>query len=320
MENKKLEEFTEDEDILMSILDGEETEITLKSINPLEKMDIYQMQYIEDKHWYFRYKNKVLKGLLEKYIVGENLDILDIGVGTGTISKELDKLGKTIHIDNSDSVISFNKKVNPELEIIKAEVPWNTSVLEDKKFDYIVMFNLLEYVDNGRWIVDVLKSHLKPEGKILISTMSGSSVLGINDKAYGIIHKYSLEELKEMFSLELLKVEEYTFFENPSIYKKISEGTDKVLKEDDLYWNYISKDNNITYDYYESKEYKQVIKNGIKQGNQLFVLCSRMTTEDKEKIKKEQEAKKERNIIDKLIDIAVNAREKKEREKEKEED
>ena len=114
MENKKLEEFTEDEDILMSILDGEETEITLKSINPLEKMDIYQMQYIEDKHWYFRYKNKVLKGLLEKYIVGENLDILDIGVGTGTISKELDKLGKTIHIDNSDSIISFNKKVNPE--------------------------------------------------------------------------------------------------------------------------------------------------------------------------------------------------------------
>ena len=182
------------------------------------------------------------------------------------------------------------------------------------------MFNLLEYVDNGRWIVDVLKSHLKPEGKILISTMSGSSVLGINDKAYGIIHKYSLEELKEMFSLELLKVEEYTFFENPSIYKKISEGTDKVLKEDDLYWNYISKDNNITYDYYESKEYKQVIKNGIKQGNQLFVLCSRMKTEDKEKIKKEQEAKKERNIIDKLIDIAVNVREKKEREKEKEED
>ena len=44
-----------EEDLLMSIIDGEEDEINLKSIHPKEKMDLYQMHYIEDKHWYFKY-------------------------------------------------------------------------------------------------------------------------------------------------------------------------------------------------------------------------------------------------------------------------
>lgn len=307
-----------EEDFLMSILESDNDEINLKSINPLEKMDIYQMNYIEDKHWYFKYRIEVLSELIKKYIKGDNLDILDIGVGTGTLSKLLDTLGNTIHMENDDEIIKFNNKVNPDLNIIKAGVPWNINLLKDQKFDYIVMLNLMEYVDNQKWIIDVLKASLKEDGKIIISTLSNASPIGANDTAYGIIKKFSLDELKDILIQESLKIDNYTFFENPSIYKKFSENTDKALKEDDLYWNYISKDNNITLEYYESKELKQVVKHGIKQGNQLFIVSSKMTQKDKEDYKKEQEKKKERKFIDKLIDSVVDSRDKKEKEKQEE--
>lgn len=313
MENKKLEEFTEDEDILMSILDGEETEITLKSINPLEKMDIYQMHYMEDKHWYFKYKNEILEALIKKVVTKEDADILDIGVGTGTISKVIDSLGNAIHIEKNAEIIKYNNKVNPELNIENAEVPWNISCIENKKFDYIFLINIFEYIDNHRWILDVLKAYLKEDGKFIIATLSNSSMIGENDKAYGVTKKFSMQEIKELLTQELLISDYETFFENPTTYKKFSEATDKALREDDLYWNYISKENNILYDYYHNKEYKQVLKHGLKQGNQIFLVCKKMTEEDKKKVFEEKEKKKsERSFIDKMIDKVVDSREKKE--------
>ena len=40
------------------------------------------------------------------------MKILDIGVGTGTISKELENYGECTHIDISNEVIDFNQDLN----------------------------------------------------------------------------------------------------------------------------------------------------------------------------------------------------------------
>lgn len=308
-----------EEDLLMSIIESDEEEISLKSINPLEKMDIYQLCYMEDKHWYFKYRIDVLTGLAKRFIKETDSDILDIGVGTGTISKVLDSLGNCIHIENNDEIIDFNKRTNPDLKIIKGEVPWAIEELENKKFDYIILFNLIEYIDKDKWTIDVLKSRLKPNGKILLSTLSSSSILGANDKLYGVKRKYSYSILEELLFQESLKIDYYTYFENPSLTKKFSDSTDKVLKEDDIYFNYISKENNITYEYYHNKELKTVLKRKINSGNQLFLEISFMDNSDKLKYIEKLNKKNETKLIDKIIDKIIENKEKNEEEMTQEE-
>lgn len=311
MENKFDEE--EDDDLLMSIIESEEDEISLKSINPLEKMDIYQQKYMEDKHWFFKYRLDVLTGLLKRFITKtENLDILDIGIGTGTISKELEKFGNCIHVEKDQEIIKYNNQVNPELKIVKAEVPWDIANIEDKKFDFIIIYNLLEYVEKDKWTLDVLKSKLKPNGKILLSTLTSNSLLGANDKLYGVKRRYSYNALEDLLFQELLKVDFYTFFENPSFTKKISDSTDKMFKEDDIYFNYISKENTITYDYYYNKELKHVLKKKLTTGNQLFMVISIMSQKEKQEYIEALNKKNELNMIDKIIDKIVDKKDKEE--------
>ena len=153
-------------------------------------MTYRQMCFMENKHWYFKYRIKALSTIIDNFIIKENADILDVGVGTCTISKKLEEKGNCIHIDCNDKIIYDASEKG--IEVIKCDIPWNMSHIDGKKFDYIVVFNLIEYLDKDVWSLDVLKSFLKEDGKILLTTLTNPLVYDMNDKLYNIKRRYWL--------------------------------------------------------------------------------------------------------------------------------
>lgn len=114
--------------------------------------------------------NKDYRTLLSAIKPG--LRVLDIGCGTGAISKDIAKLvgpqGHVIGIDNTASFITEGKKLFSDianLELIHADI-LEYDTLE--KFDLIVSARTFQWISTIDKAIDKVKELLKPQGQVSI--------------------------------------------------------------------------------------------------------------------------------------------------------
>ena len=104
----------------------------------------------------------------------KNLKILDVGCGGGIICEPLARLGaKVTGIDFSPNNIKaaqlHSKKNKLKINYIHKDI--EKSKL-DEKFDIVLMFEVLEHLDNWKKIIKSIKKNLNKNGKIIISTIN----------------------------------------------------------------------------------------------------------------------------------------------------
>lgn len=102
--------------------------------------------------------------------------VLDVGCGTGNFALKAAKMGAhVLGIDFAEEAIKIAKKTrkHPNLTFENIDV---TNVKE--RFDIIVSIGTLEHMDEPYKILKKLKSHLKPNGKIIITTPNWTNPRG----------------------------------------------------------------------------------------------------------------------------------------------
>ena len=104
----------------------------------------------------------------------KNLKILDVGCGGGIICEPLARLGaKVTGVDFSPNNIkaakSHSKKNKLKIKYINTDI--EKSKL-DEKFDIILMFEVLEHLDNWKKTIKNIKKNLNKNGMIIISTIN----------------------------------------------------------------------------------------------------------------------------------------------------
>ena len=104
----------------------------------------------------------------------KNLKILDVGCGGGIICEPLARLGaKVTGIDfapNNIIAAKIHSKKN-KLKINYLNQDIEKSKL-DEKFDIILMFEVLEHLDNWKKTIKKIKKNLNKNGLIIISTIN----------------------------------------------------------------------------------------------------------------------------------------------------
>ena len=104
----------------------------------------------------------------------KNLKILDVGCGGGIISEPLARLGaKVTGIDfapNNIKAAKIHAKKN-KLKINYFFKDIEKSKLNEK-FDIILMFEVLEHLDNWKKTIKNIRKNLNKNGKIIISTIN----------------------------------------------------------------------------------------------------------------------------------------------------
>ena len=104
----------------------------------------------------------------------KNLKILDVGCGGGIICEPLARLGaKVTGIDfvpnNIKAAKIHSKKNKLKIKYINKDI--EKSKL-DEKFDIILMFEVLEHLDNWKKTIKNIKKNLNKNGLIIISTIN----------------------------------------------------------------------------------------------------------------------------------------------------
>ena len=134
---------------------------------PLHKFNPIRIKYIRDKiiqHFNIKSKKMPLK----------NLNILDIGCGGGLISVPMKKLGANIvGIDASSKNINvakiYAKKKKLKIQYICSS-PEKLKI--KKKFDVLLMLEIVEHVDDINLFIKQSSKFLKKDGLIFVATLN----------------------------------------------------------------------------------------------------------------------------------------------------
>lgn len=108
--------------------------------------------------------NKILKGL----------EILDLGCGGGLVCEPLARLGANVTgIDfikkNIKTAVDHSKKSDLNITYLNQDL---LSLKLNKKYDIILMLEIIEHINNWENVVNRILQFLKPEGKIIFSTIN----------------------------------------------------------------------------------------------------------------------------------------------------
>ena len=103
-----------------------------------------------------------------------NLDILDLGCGGGLVCEPLARLGANITgIDFVKQNIDIAKKHARDLNLNIKYLHQNLDTLKlTKKYDGILILEVLEHLDDWKKLIANIKNFLKPRGIIIISTIN----------------------------------------------------------------------------------------------------------------------------------------------------
>ena len=166
-----------------------------------------KMFALEENNFWFQARNRILRGLFEKFLGLERpANILEIGVGTGYVLKELASIknfrlcGGELHI----SGLRFARRRLPDVEFIQLDA---TRMPFENEFDAVGAFDVLEHVDEDTRIMQSVHRSLKPGGLFFITVPQHKWLWGQQDE--GAYHKrrYSRQEMLKKLENANFKIE-----------------------------------------------------------------------------------------------------------------
>lgn len=173
-------------------------------------------------------------------------EVLDIGCASGYFAKKLKKKNCRVWgIDSDREALNEASRFCDEVKTVNLEnikeIPFK------RKFDYILLLDVLEHLKNPNNIMTAAKNSLKPTGRIIISTPNIAFLsirlallfgkfnyqkMGIMDENH--LHFFTKKTLMKLISDSGLKLEEFDVASGFSQITRIGKYLNYIPK----YWQY----------------------------------------------------------------------------------
>jgi 2-polyprenyl-3-methyl-5-hydroxy-6-metoxy-1,4-benzoquinol methylase len=155
------------------------------------------LERIEESDFWSKVKVKLILDLVE----GKN--VLDVGCGSGRLSKALLEKGySVVAIDSDWKAVDITKKKG-----ITAFVSDINDWKSDDKFDCIILGDVFEHIEDDKSAIRKVHAMLKPNGCIVVNVPSYQFLFGKHDIALGHKRRYSDNELKNKLEDSGFKIE-----------------------------------------------------------------------------------------------------------------
>jgi len=166
---------------------------------------------IQKKHWWFVTKKKIVLDMIDRYLTKkDNMQILDIGCGSGLMLKALEEKGQTYGLDMSNDAIRFSKEIFTG-EVRKGLLPDEISYAENF-FDLITALDVIEHVDRDVDALEVIHSRLARGGKAVITVPAYMFLWTSFDVANEHKRRYTVRELNLKLIQAGFSVEKISYY------------------------------------------------------------------------------------------------------------
>jgi len=160
-----------------------------------------------EKHWWFQERKKLIENVIKFNLKKKKLKILDFGAGSGVNIQMLAQFGVVdIYEPHKETKIFLKKKYSKKNFLILNSVG-------NKKYDLIILADVLEHVKNDKNQIKKLSSNLKDNGIILITVPAFQFLFTSKDKILGHFRRYTPSKIKKIFSnFKIIKLSFFNFF------------------------------------------------------------------------------------------------------------
>ena len=175
------------------------------------KHEEYERMYrFEDRYWWFVARRHLITSLLEThYARMGQLQILDIGCGTGAMLDDLRPFGDVIGADFSPEALQFCVTRGAPADLARADV--RRLPFADSSFDVVTAMDIIEHIDDDKAASSEIFRVLKPGGRLLVTVPAFPSLWSEHDEALYHFRRYTAPRLKDLFQRVGLRVDKLSY-------------------------------------------------------------------------------------------------------------
>jgi SAM-dependent methyltransferase len=164
---------------------------------------------VQEDHWWWLGRQKIIEDLIQKKIpILNKLEIADVGCGYGANISMLKKYGHVTGLDTSKEAIdSIKKRWGGEVDTLIWQSPEDIS----KRFDFIVLADVLEHIPDDEATVNWIFRHLKEGGYILATVPAHRFFWTQMDVVVHHCRRYDRSELINLFKYPF-KIIHFSFY------------------------------------------------------------------------------------------------------------
>jgi SAM-dependent methyltransferase len=192
--------------------------IIVKPLPQEMQQHTYSIMYeVEETHWWFVGRRRILRSFVARIVKNlrkANLQILDIGCGTGANLEMLSEFGNAQGVDVSAEALSFcrTRGLDQVRQGEAEQLPY-----EDAKFDLVTALDVVEHLDDDLSGLKEMRRVLRPDGCALIFVPAFMFLWGVQDDISNHRRRYTLPGIREAlqsagFELERATYANITFF------------------------------------------------------------------------------------------------------------
>jgi SAM-dependent methyltransferase len=174
----------------------------------MERKVYEQMAELDQRHWWFTARRRILDGLIERVArPPKDARILELGAGTGHNLAMLSRFGR---VEASELDPIARKLAGERLgrEVEEAALP-DLSMFPADSYDLIALLDVLEHVPDDKASLAAIMTRLKPGGALLLTVPANPWMWSAHDVAHHHHRRYRKEEIARLakeagYEIELL--------------------------------------------------------------------------------------------------------------------
>ena len=177
----------------------------------MERVVYRQMAELDQRHWWYRARRKVLADLIRREAApAAGARVLEIGCGTG---HNLDMLGEfgtveAVELDEEARAIAEQRLGR---EVMSAPLPELAGIAE-RQYDLIAALDVIEHIDDDRAAVAAIAAKLKRGGKFVITVPAHQWMWSAHDVVNHHKRRYSKAALRRLIHASPLRLEKLGYF------------------------------------------------------------------------------------------------------------
>lgn len=178
----------------------------------MKKEEYLKMFNFEETHFWFIGKRLFIKAIFDQYIKKRRLKILDVGCGTGGLTRYLKNWGKVIGLEKNKLAIKLAKK--RKIKVIQGEA--EKLPFKIKSFNLITIFDVLYHknIKNPEKVIQEAKRVLEPRGFLLITDSAFTFLKSGHDESLSGKRRFVIKQFEKILKKDGFKIikSSYIFF------------------------------------------------------------------------------------------------------------
>jgi SAM-dependent methyltransferase len=175
----------------------------------MDKLLLRQHLELEERHWWFVGRRKIVLSVLDRHVSKGPLDVLDAGCGGGATLRYLrERYGHARGLELSDEAVAYARERGRDV----TQGPIEAMPFEDESFDLALALDVIEHVPDDAAALRELYRVVRSGGSLLLTVPALMLLWSRHDEANGHYRRYTEVQLRRRVEEAGFEVAFATYF------------------------------------------------------------------------------------------------------------